>query len=402
MSSLPSKYQTALNGSLAENIVRFGRCLKKDGIPVSTGEILDAAEAIREIPILDRIAFYFALRSTLVKNPELFERYDLLFEQFWSGNELKLEQDVHPSTKMKLREEEPLVTVEMRQMNTNQQEERKTPRDFAIYSSVERMTQRDLKPVYLPENIRKIKRLIRRFNRRFATRKRRRIITSRKGRIDLFKSMRKSVSHGSSDVLLIQSDKKIARSKVVALADVSGSMDDGSEENYLMFYLLKNVLNKCELFVFSTELVHLNGLFNFSDFRDTARRISKQVHIWGSGTRIGACFQRFLEKYSSFVDKDTTILIISDGWDLGGPELLNESMYLLRSKCNRIIWLNPYVGTAGYEPSCLGMKTALPYVDIFASPKVFTSKTLFDKCFGKETSPYPQVISPIRKKRTPS
>ncbi|MDP2728177.1 MAG: VWA domain-containing protein, partial [Dehalococcoidia bacterium] len=31
----------------------------------------------------------------------------------------------------------------------------------------------------------------------------------------------------------------------------------------------------------------------------------------------------------------------------------------------RIIWLNPLLGSASYQPLCEGIKTALPYVDLF-------------------------------------
>ncbi len=402
MSSSAREHPPVPNRSLTANIAQFGEYLKRGGILISLGEMLDAAKTAKEIPILDRMTFYFALRTALVKSPDLFARYDFLFRQFWSTDRLDLEpRDVSFSlkTRRELERDRPEIDfVDMSQNDKEEQKEIENSKNFAIYSPVARTTQRKFKPIFSYEKISRTKRLIRRFKRRFATRRGRRIITSNAGQIDLRRSMRKSVSRGGSVIFLARSEKKITRSKIIALADVSGSMDEQSEEIYLILYLLKNILTNSELFIFSTELVRLTNLFNFNNFRETADRISNRIQIWGSGTRIGECFQRFLEKHSSLVDKNTTIVIISDGWDLGDPEILNESMYLLRSKCHMIIWLNPYAKTKGYEPSCTGMKTALPYVDVFTSPEVFANKTLFEEYFGKETSPWAQTTMPVRKK----
>ena len=167
-------------------------------------------------------------------------------------------------------------------------------------------------------------------------------------------------------------------------------MDEQSEDIYLLFYSLKNISPRTELFIFSTELVRLTSLFSFNNFHKIAESISKRVQIWGSGTRIGECFEDFLKRYGSLIDKDTTVLIISDGWDLGDPKILNEAMYLMKSKSSRIIWLNPHARTQGYEPSCMGMKTALPYIDVLSSPDVFTSRQSFEQYFGRATSPLPK------------
>jgi uncharacterized protein len=376
---------------LAANLVKFGAVLKAAGIPISIGEILDAGTALNAIPILDKFAFYFALRSTLVKDPDKYVLYDLLFRQFWSVESLGYEpREPGSSEKSKKQRENESPDIVFADMNeADPQSQRKTnAKNLAIYSPASRSTQRKFRPHFPPEKIGKTKRLVRRFKRRFATLEGRRIIVSKGGQIDLGRSIRRSVRSGGSAILLSRSAKKITRSKIIALADVSGSMDEQSEEIYLLLYLLKNISSKTELFIFSTELVRLTNLFTFNSFRKTAERIAGRVHIWGSGTRIGECFQEFLRKYGTLIDKDSTIVIISDGWDLGPPNILNDSMYLMRYRSGRIIWLNPYVKNKGYRPSCVGMKTALPYVDVFTSPDVFVNRQAFERYFGREISPW--------------
>jgi uncharacterized protein with von Willebrand factor type A (vWA) domain len=59
------------------------------------------------------------------------------------------------------------------------------------------------------------------------------------------------------------------------------------------------------------------------------------------------------------------VLIISDGWERGDVSLLRREMGHLQRRCHRLIWLNPLLGGAGYEPLVEGMAAALPFIDDF-------------------------------------
>jgi uncharacterized protein with von Willebrand factor type A (vWA) domain len=59
------------------------------------------------------------------------------------------------------------------------------------------------------------------------------------------------------------------------------------------------------------------------------------------------------------------VVILSDGWDLGGKELLRREMEELARKAHTVIWLNPLAGDPDYQPVSQGMRIALSYVDYF-------------------------------------
>ena len=59
------------------------------------------------------------------------------------------------------------------------------------------------------------------------------------------------------------------------------------------------------------------------------------------------------------------VLLISDGWDRGDPQLLAKETSRLQRSCHRLIWLNPLLGHPGYQPLTQGMQAALPYLDDF-------------------------------------
>jgi hypothetical protein len=57
------------------------------------------------------------------------------------------------------------------------------------------------------------------------------------------------------------------------------------------------------------------------------------------------------------------VIVLSDGWDRGDPELLAAEMARLRSCAHRLVWLNPLAADPRYEPLTRGMQAAIPYTD---------------------------------------
>ncbi len=69
--------------------------LRTAGLPVSLSENIDAAEAVKHIPLEDRTAFKYALAATLVKNDSHWKTFETLFEVYFSlrGKEYELDSD---------------------------------------------------------------------------------------------------------------------------------------------------------------------------------------------------------------------------------------------------------------------------------------------------------------------
>ena len=56
---------------------------------------------------------------------------------------------------------------------------------------------------------------------------------------------------------------------------------------------------------------------------------------------------------------------MSDGWERGGVDLLDEQMRRLQALSHRVVWVNPHRGKVGYEPVQQGIVAALPHCDHF-------------------------------------
>jgi uncharacterized protein with von Willebrand factor type A (vWA) domain len=65
--------------------------------------------------------------------------------------------------------------------------------------------------------------------------------------------------------------------------------------------------------------------------------------------------------------RGAVVLIISDGWDTGNPELLGQQMARLSRLAYRIVWANPRTRSASYRPEVGGMAAAWPFCDAVVS-----------------------------------
>ena len=171
---------------------------------------------------------------------------------------------------------------------------------------------------------------------------------------------------GGELIFLNFKKRKLKKRRVLFFCDVSGSMDIYTRMILQFAHALNRIDRRTEIFFFSTELSRATFQFDDRDFNSAISRIPKLTADWGGGTRIGHCLRIFNERYGKrMLSAKDIVIIFSDGWDRGEIDVLEEQMALLKRKAYKIIWLNPLMGTTDYQPTCQGMRAALPYVDSF-------------------------------------
>ena len=125
-------------------------------------------------------------------------------------------------------------------------------------------------------------------------------------------------------------------------------------------------LHQLEAFLFATRLTRITRNLRYRSIDQSIDEVSKAVPDWAGGTRIGESIKTFNYDWMRRVlQGEAVVLIISDGWDRGDPELLARETSRLQRSCHRLIWLNPLLGSPAYQPLTQGMKAALPFVDDF-------------------------------------
>ena len=359
------------------NLLAFGRALKELGVKVSLSQVIDVSRAVEFVDLADKGDFRSLLRSNLISQKEDFPAFDMLFDCFWREQSyervpmetLEIQGTPTESGAQDGGDEEGLEeavaeTVATENVPLENLDEFSVP----TYSPQELLNRKDFSEMGVEES-RAIARAILLIATKIATQISRRKKLGRKGNVvDPRWTLRKNMKYGGEIIDLVNRKRRIKKTRVVLLCDVSGSMDCYSRFLIQFMYGLQNELWGVETFVFSTSLSRITHLIRTKDIANALEKISGSILGWSGGTNIGRSLHTFNRNFApSMVTHRTVVVIISDGWDRGDVSLLEREMQDLKRRCKKIIWLNPLLASDNYEPLCKGMQAALPYLDLFLS-----------------------------------
>jgi len=353
---------------LVQRAVELCRELRNRGMTVTTAHAMDAVRALRSGSIDSRQRTYLALRCVLVGRPEEEEIFEEVFTAFFAKPP---EESGHrgPVRVRRLPRQQAESTPALSSWGSSAEEERDgegEPEEVPAASDRAALAKKDFS-TFGAEELAEIQRLARRIARRLAARPSRRWKSGRRGpRVDLRRTIRRSLSNAAEPLELRFRRRKPRKTRIVAICDVSGSMDLYSRFLLQFLYALQGTVARVESFVFSTELRRVTELLRQPEYAEALQGLSEEVHDWSGGTRIGECLAAFNRDWLHLVDRRTVLVILSDGWDTGDPALLGAEMEVLRRRSRRLIWLNPLLGSPDYEPLTQGMQAALPHVSVFA------------------------------------
>lgn len=355
---------------LSANIVQLCRFLRKKSFPLSAADEADALTAISHLPIHQESYFKQALKAILTKNRSQFEKFDEYYAEFWkqlskaTDSKIK-EEPIQRKNKSEAQKQQARFESLKDWLNLNPSEEQK---DISTFSDLEVLTKKDFTDLSEDE-MRLMMQLLKRLARKIAHQKSRLRKSSKKHKkLDLQRTIRLNLRKGGDIQRLVFSEKKDKKLKLVLLCDVSKSMELYSRFFVHLIYAFQNAYDKIETFVFSTVLHRVSDILDNQEFDKAFDTISDRVPHWSGGTTIGSCLKDFESNYGhGMLDKKTIVLILCDGWDTGNPETIKSAMKTIYKKSRRVIWLNPLAGNPNFSPDALGMKTALPYIDVLAS-----------------------------------
>jgi len=355
----------------------FGQTLRRAGLPLTVSELMDAVRALDVIDLMDREEFQRALRTCLVARVEENPIFDRCFEAFWKfhgddGDPLESLVNPVPAAPANQGEDAgsgPEASEKRASLALESWEEEGEdagePLEVPGQSDREVLVDQDFS-TFPVEDLDEVARLTILIAKRLARRvSRRRRPTRRGGIVDLRRSMRANMMK-SEIIELRRRERRRRKVRLVLLCDVSGSMDLYSRFLLQFLYALQNVFGRVETFTFATRLTRVTEQLKGPSYQLALRRLT-DVRDFSGGTRIGESLQEFNRSWRHLVDRHTIVLILSDGWDTGEPELLAAEMLSLRRRAGRVIWLNPLLGNPSYEPLTRGMAAALPLVDHFAA-----------------------------------
>ena len=355
--------------TFVNNLLTFGRLLRVAGFDVPVGSMLDLIEALTLLNAASREDVFHASRAVLVRRHEQLALFERIFDAFWRDHthpfagrqtaNLKDERGPHAAA---------ATTVEIvGDAGGANEDEREPPSVPALrtWSDAAGFTHKDFAE-FSPEELARAQIALRRLAWTPGARYTRRWIRGRGSRFDLRRAMALSVRTAGDIVRLPTRRRRVTPRRLVLLCDVSGSMERYSRLLVHFAHGIGQQHRRLEVFLFSTTLTRVTRQLRARRVGVAAAAVSNAVSDWSGGTRIGPALQQFHQRWSRRVlYGGPVVLLISDGWDRGDPDLLREQMARLQRSCRRLIWLNPLIGTEGYEPLTRGLQAALPFVDDF-------------------------------------
>ena len=358
------------DGHISAHLVGFVHLLRSMGIQVGSGQLIDLAQGLTFVSLTDREALHDAARCTLITKPEDLPLFEAAFGFYFrpiSGfdpAQMAIPIIRIPQRPLRIPRKKP-VAGENPGDDSNDTEEHKVGVTLA-YTASETLRTRDFGSFSYDE-VQQARVMMRQMRWRPAMRRTRRTQrTKQRGRVDMRRVIRDSLRFGGEPVHLAYRRPRQRQRPLVVLCDISGSMDRYSRMLLQFVHTLNEGVGMVESFVFGTRLTRVTRLLRSKDVDDAVALVSKQVLDWSGGTRIGNTIREFNVKWSRRVmSRGPVVLIISDGWDRGDPTLLSKEMARLQRSCHRLIWLNPLLGNARYQPLTQGMQAALPYIDDF-------------------------------------
>ena len=247
------------------------------------------------------------------------------------------------------------------------------PELHRVASAAERLSGRDFTQLSGVE-LRQLVALMREMTLSVPPRRTRRYRRARDGRRpDLRGTLRQARRTGGEAIRFARRAPRVRPRRLVVLCDISGSMEPYARALLMLLYCLnggqvRGGQNRPEVFSFATRLTRLTPALAAASPETMLAKAGEAAPDWSGGTRIGAAVKEFNDRYGARgMARGAVVLIISDGWETGEPELLGAQMARLSRIAHRIVWANPRTQSARYSPEVGGMAAAWPYCDAVVS-----------------------------------
>jgi uncharacterized protein with von Willebrand factor type A (vWA) domain len=367
---------------LDERVTGFCRLLRERGLPVTPAASIDATRVLEWIDLADRFDLYFAFRTLLATRRRDQPVFDASFAEWWadaSGLGAEGEHARRRERPPDRRAQDPgeggggVALSRWLTAGHAPDDDRATP--VAAPSPNESRSRKNFS-TFDAADLPEIERLTASIARRINARRSRRWKPAHGGagtRVDLRRTIRLSLKTGGDIVELARRERKRRRTKLVTLCDVSGSMDLYSRFLLQFLYALQHAFARVETFAFSTKLARITEALARGEYRAALDALAREETGWSGGTRIGASVAELVARWPRLIDRRTVVIVLSDGWDTGEPQVLADALRVVHRRAGRVIWLNPLLGNPAYRPLTRGMQAALPHVDVFAPAHNLTS-----------------------------
>ena len=363
----------AAGTALLAQVTGFVRLLREAGVPAGTSRVTAAAQALGCVGLARRADVYWSLAATLLSRREELEIFDEAFRAWWDAAAARPSSGppAPPSGapapgEGEAGQGEPQV---LRGLDSEGEapppgREVREPRFEA--SLMERLGEKDFVTMSL-EELAEVRQALARFRLVLPEVPVRRSAPAARGRqADLRRTLREAARSGGEIVHWLRRAPRRRRPPLVLLCDISGSMSRYTRVLLQFAHALANDHRGMHAFVFGTRLTDITRDLRRRDVDTALERVGRSALDWSGGTRIAAALEAFNRLWSRRVlGAGAVVLLITDGLERDEGAALAAQTQRLQRSCRRLVWLNPLLSYAGFEPRAAGVRAMLPHVDEF-------------------------------------
>src|SRR5688572_10316133 len=358
---------------LLGNLLLFGRLLRTLGLEVHMGRMLDVVQALQHVDLGERDEVYHTCRALLVHRREDLAVFDRAFAAFWRARR-GMALDAAAVAAETLDDAGAAAPGPSAiQMVGDAVAGDGAAGALRTWSDAASLADKDF-AAFTAEEIALARAALERLDWNPGERRTRRWVAGRGPRIDLRRALAQSVRTGGDVVQLPRRRRRLRPRPIVLLCDISGSMERYSRMLLHFAHALRRRHRRVEAFLFSTQLTRITPELRARRLDAAVADVARAVPDWSGGTRIGEALRELHQRWMRRVlHGGPVVILISDGWDRGDPQVLRHQVARLQRSCHRLVWLNPLIGTADYAPLTRGLQTALPFVDDFLPARTLTN-----------------------------
>ncbi|NDW44328.1 VWA domain-containing protein [Ruegeria sp. PrR005] len=375
------------NPRLAQNIIHFARALRKAGLPIGPGRVIDAVRAVEAAGFTEKRDFYWTLHACFVNRPEHRTVFAQVFRLYWRDPRylehmmsmmlpaIRGVQEERSAQAAEKRAAEALLDGIQPELPEPEPEKEGEETLIEVDASLTMSDEEKLKTLDFEqmstEEVARAKRMLARLSlpvKPIPSRRKQAAVLG--PRIDRARTLRAAMRQGGEMHSIARAEPRPRWPNLVVLCDISGSM---SQYSRIILHFLHAVSNakgqgwaKVHAFTFGTRLTNVTRHLKTRDVDAALKSAGAEAQDWEGGTRIGACLHAFNRDWSRRVmGQGAVVLLITDGLDRDDPGALAAEMERLHLSSRRLIWLNPLLRWSEFAPKARGIRAMLPHVDSF-------------------------------------
>jgi uncharacterized protein with von Willebrand factor type A (vWA) domain len=355
--------QVALGGRVSDQLAALTSGLRAQGSRVGIGELLTAHLALDAVDCTSREDARLALRAVLCSERRDLIKFDRAFRDVFGEGRVPLGASPFDELEGIPRDVLPHAGIPATAPAPSFDESELTAVP-AAWSDVELIRHKDFAS-YTDLEMAVARALIARLARRGPTRLSRRTRPSRRrGHTpDLRRMVRGSLRTAGEPIDRVWRAPSRRPRPMVLVLDVSGSMTPYARMLLQYLHASVSARRRVEAFAFGTRLTRITHELGGRDHDRALERAAEAVVDFAGGTRIGEALGALNREHGRRVGRGAVVVILSDGWDRGDPDVLAQEMGRLRRSAHRLVWLNPLAAHPEFAPLTRGMKAAIPHTD---------------------------------------